>query len=400
MPELLAPVRDRVGLTATLQAGADAVYLGLDGLNMRQNSPGIVQTELPEVVRQAHDHGALAYVTLNTLVYDDDLEQLEILLDVAEHAAVDAIICWDPVVIQQCRARGLAIHISTQAGIANVAAARFYEQLGASRVVLARELNLEQIAHIKQNTNLEIETFVHGAMCVSVSGRCFLSQYLYGRSGNRGDCLQPCRRDFLLTDAETGDQLTVTPHALLSPKDLCTLGILDRLVAAGIDVFKIEGRSRAPEYGRAVVAAYRQALDAIAAGSYTPELADKLIADVQRVFNRGFSTGFYLGRPGAEAWSPSQGNQAQFRKSYVGDILNYYSKRQVGYASIVAQPLYVGDRIQIHGPTTGVEEFEIEELRGEDGDKIDYIERGRVTFPTPIVLRRSDKIYKIESQAK
>lgn len=395
MPELLAPVRDEVGLTAALAAGADAVYVGLGRFNMRVNSPGVAADDLGRWVARTHDHGARLYVTVNALIYDNELDALEGLLDAVVAAQADAVIAWDPAVLRRARARRLRVHLSTQAGVANADAARFYVDQGVSRIVLARELSLEQVAHIKRQVPVEIETFVHGAMCVAVSGRCLISQFLTGRSGNRGDCVQPCRRAYTVTDVETGDPLRIDRATVLSPRDLCTLGILDRLVAAGIDACKIEGRSRAPEYARTVVAAYRVALNAIAAGTYGPDLAAELTERVRDVYNRDFSTGFYLGRPGIEAWSPTDGNQARRRKVYVGKVLNYYARPRVAYVDVVAEPLARGDTIQVHGPTTGVVEMAVRELRTDEHGPIDRLERGAATLPVTARVRRQDQVFKI-----
>jgi putative protease len=394
MVELLSPVRDDVSLTAAIEAGADAVYFGLGRLNMRSNSRGFEPDQLPQIVQQAHDRDVKVYVTVNTIVYENEQTELDDLLTTIKSACADAVICWDPAVIQRCRELGLPFHISTQASVANSAAAKYYEALGAKCIVLARELTLEQIKEIKQKTRLKIEAFVHGAMCVSVSGRCFLSQFLACRSANRGECHQPCRRRYLVTDIETGDELDVGSEYVLSPKDLCTLPVIDKLMEAGIDVFKIEGRSRPPEYVKIVTAAYRRAIDAVNAGTFNKELVDDLMAEVSKVYNRGFSTGFLFGKPGPQDWADRGDNQAKRRKTYIGKVLNYFATPKIAYARI-STSLAVGDLVQIQGPTTGVVELKITELRTDKDGFIPQITKAAVTFPAEHRLRPNDQIYKI-----
>ncbi|MFW5746740.1 MAG: peptidase U32 family protein [Nanoarchaeota archaeon] len=396
MVELLAPVRDMISLTAAIEAGADAVYFGVGHLNMRINSKGIDPKELRQAVKKAHDNGCKVYVTVNAIIYDEEIEEMHHLLDCIKEADADAIICWDPSVIRAAKQRRIPFHISTQASISNKEALHFYEELGAERAVLARELSLKQIESIKAATQIEIEVFAHGAMCVSVSGRCFMSQFLHCRSANRGDCLQPCRREYQVIDKETGDALDLANGFIMSPKDLCTLPLLPEIISAGVDVLKIEGRSRSPEYIKTVVSAYRRALDAIASGSYDRHMADKLTAEVAKVYNRGFSTGFLMGRPGPESWTDAYGSKATQRKEYVGKVLNYYKKAQAAYIEVLSNPISVGDTIQIHGPTTGVVEMPIEELRNEEGQKIRTADRTTATLPCASHVRPNDAIFIIK----
>lgn len=398
MVELLAPVRDEVSFTAAMDAGADSVYFGLGTLNMRAASKGIEPHQLPAIVNRAHQRGVKVYITVNIIIYDNELSVLKSLLDKIADAKADAVICWDPAVIELCAEKGIPIHISTQANISNLSAVRFYEKLGARCVVLARELTLDQIKTIKSQTSLKIETFVHGAMCVSISGRCYLSQFLSCRSANRGECLQPCRRRYRITDLETAAELEVGSNYILSPKDLCALPILDKLIDAGIDVFKIEGRSRPPEYIKTTVSVYRRAIDAIEQGKFDEPLVEKLLAEVGRVYNRGFSRGFYLGRPGPQDWADRNDNHSQITKSYIGKVLNYYAKSKIAYIK-VCNPLAVGDTVQAHGPTTGVVEFQITQLKTDAGEFISQIDSGEVTFPVPADarLRSNDQIYKMTS---
>jgi len=395
MPELLAPVRDEISFTAAVDAGADAVYFGLGQLNMRVNSKGFDIETLPRIVRSAHAKKVKAYVTLNTIVYDEELGQVGRILEEIKDSKVDGVICWDPAVIQKARQMDLSVHISTQANVSNIEAACFYERLGAERIVPARELTLEQITSLKQNTKLEIEIFVHGAMCVSVSGRCFMSQFLAGRSANRGDCLQPCRGRYEITNTETNEKLELHNNYIMSPKDLCTLAVVDRLIATGVDAFKIEGRSRPPEYIRTVVRAYRKAIDAVQADTFDQQLVEQLTTEVATVYNRGFSTGFLFGKPTPQDWSDRYGSCSTRKKLYVGPILNYYKKKNVAYAKIVSHKLSTGDKIQIHGPTTGIVDLEITQLKSDEQNAIIEMKKGKVTFPCSTLLRRNDKIYKI-----
>lgn len=395
MVELLAPVRDEVSFTAAVEAGADAVYLGVGELNMRVRSKGIEPEKLGKIVQKAHRRKVKVYVTLNTIIYDEDLLRLEQLLAVVREAKADAVIGWDLAVVQQAKSLGIPIHISTLANISNSQAVRFYENLGVKRLVLARELSLEQIQQIKKNSPLEIEVFGHGALCVSISGRCFLSEHLFGRSANRGDCLQPCRREYTILDKETGDELSLGNHYILSPKDLCTLPILDQLIEAGIDSLKIEGRSRAPEYIQTVVRVYRQAIDAVADGRFNQEQVAGWVAEVRQVYNRGFSTGFLMGRPGPQDWNDRYGSRATRRKIHIGKILNYYKKTRIAYLQVESHPLAVGDVIQIHGPTTGIVECTIQEMRNEAQHSISAVEKGLVTFPCQRQVRKNDLVYKV-----
>ena len=395
MVELLSPVRDEVSFRAAVNAGADAVYFGLGSLNMRVNSRGIDIDSLPEIVRHAHKYNVKIYVTLNAIVYGEEIEMVDDLLAKCKKFGVDAVICWDPAVIELCRKHQLEIHISTQASVSNHFAANHYKAIGAERIVPARELTLDQITQLKNNTDIELEVFIHGAMCVSVSGRCFMSQFVHGRSANRGDCLQPCREHFSVTSTENQYDLTLGDGYVMSPKDLCALPILDKVIATGVDSLKIEGRSRSPEYIRMVVSVYRRAIDAIAAGTFGEELVNELMENLKRVYNRGFSTGFLFGKPAFTSWADRRNSQATEKKEYVGKMLNFYRKTNIAHCKIEALDLAVGDKIQVHGFKTGVIEMIIKEMRNEDGTDISHISRGNITFPSEHILRDSDLIYKI-----
>lgn len=393
IPKLAAPARDETALQAALHAGADAVYIGLEGLNMRLKAPGLPLGRLPEAVNRAHAAGAELFVTLNAIAYDHEMDLLNRLLDGVEAARADAVICWDPAVIQGARERNLAFHLSTQASVSNLAAARFWEGQGASAMVLARELDLSQIAHIKRHTQALIEVFCHGAMCLSVSGRCFLSLFLENRSGNRGECWQPCRREYTLIDDTRNKSLKIGPNYLLSPKDLCSLGFLEEIVAAGVDILKIEGRMRAPEYVSVITTAYRRALEAIGRGEYTCQLKQALIKEADTVFHRGFSAGFFLGRPASEGWSPRPDNQASEIKTLIGRVANYFRQAGAVMMENPAKAPAAGQTLLIQGPETGVVRLTIEELRH-------HPEADAFTFPCAQRVRRGDHVFLVEPRPR
>lgn len=423
-PEILAPAGDETCLAAALNAGADAVYLGLDVLNMRvRAAENFTRATLPAAAARVHDRGKKLYLTLNSIVFESELAAVEDLVGfVKPH--VDALIVGDWATIGICRRLGVPFHISTQMSCANSAAAAFYKSLGAKRVVLARECTLAEVADIVQKSGLEIEAFVHGAQCVAESGRCLLSHNAYGCSANRGECRQPCRREFVIqavnrwpgpedapvpaggipprvlgqgSPARSPASFVVTPHMLLSAKDLCSLPFIDKLMAAGIASFKIEGRARNPEYVATVVAAYRAAVDAVAAGTYTKALVDDLVADVSKVFHREFNFGLFFGRPGVDQFSDREDSIATTVKRQIGYVLDYFAKAGVAQVQVQDHPIAVGDTVQIHGPSTGVIETKIAALR-RDATPLDRAEKGAwVTFPCPRV-RANDRVFLIESR--
>src|SRR4030042_802507 len=294
-PELAAPAGDWKMLTAAIKSGANAVYFGIDKLNMRAKAENFKLVELPEIVNICKKNNVSTHLTLNTMVYEHELDELKNIITSAKEVGIDMIICWDMSVIKKCVEYNLPFCVSTQASISNSHAAGFYKKLGAKRIVLARECTLEQIIEIKKNTNIEIETFIHGAMCIAESGRCLLSHEVFGKSANRGECLQPCRREYSIVDIEEKHSLIIGESYVLSPTDLCTIDFIDKLIGAGIDAFKIEGRKRSPEYIAKVVAAYREALDLYFENKLSSEAKAGLIKKLSEVYNRGFSSGFYFG---------------------------------------------------------------------------------------------------------
>lgn len=396
-PEILAPAGDMTCLQAALDAGADAVYLGLEGFNMRQMATrNFTLATLPEAAERCRARGVKLYLTLNTLLFESDLPALDETLRAAR-PHIDAAIVADWAAVEACRRFGIPFHISTQMSCANAAAARFLKAQGASRVVLARECTLEEVAEIARTAGVEIETFVHGAVCVAVSGRCLLSHDAYGCSSNRGECHQPCRRQFLIQEVREGANadaaFTVTPHTVLSARDLCSLPFVDRLMAAGIASFKIEGRARNPEYVKAVVAAYRAAVAAVLDGSFSAALAQRLTDSCARVYHREFGCGLYHGRPGARQFTDTDENQATFKKLHVGVVLNYYPKARMAQVQIQDQPIAVGDALSIHGPTTGVLDLTVTALR-RDEEVCARAERGTwITFPCEQRVRVNDKVF-------
>jgi len=394
-PELLAPVGDFAMLRAAIQGGCNAIYFGIRGLNMRIRASNFSIRDLPEVVRICHENQIHAYLALNTIIYENELPQVKHILKKARENQIDAIIAWDLAVLRYAREFQLPVHLSTQASASNSAAIEMYAALGVSRLVLARECSLAQIRKIKSKVTAEIEVFIHGAMCVSESGRCFISQFLYGKSANRGECIQPCRREYEVVDKKSNEKLILGRDYVLSPKDLCTLPFIDKLIAAGIDAFKIEGRARSPEYVKTVVECYRQAIDAWFEDKLSDEFKAGLLHRLKTVYHRGFSSGFYLGKPINE-WADSAGSVATTRKEFVGVVQNYYKK--VGVADILIQAghLNIADKLLIIGPTTGVIEFVVNSIENLRHESVNWANQGElVGIKTPALVRRNDKVYKI-----
>ena len=408
-PEILAPAGDFTCLQAALDAGADAVYFGLGAFNMRARSGVNFKVEdLPEIARRC---GAVKrYLTLNAIMFEDETDAVEQTI-VAAKPHVDAFIVADWGVAELCRRHGVAFHFSTQMSTSNSAAVKFLASQGASRVVLARECTLSEVKRIVERSRpCEIECFVHGAQCVAESGRCFISHDVFGKSACRGECNQPCRRRFVikavdLYENDRGEpvhegktEFVVEPHTVLSARDLCSLGFVDRLMDAGIASFKIEGRARNAEYVKTTVTCYRRAVDAVLAGAYTPELVAELTAEVKKVFHREFSDGLYFGRPGANQFADSEDSLARTVKRHVGVVLDYYLKARIAQVKIQDHPISVGDTLQIHGPTTGVQELVVEGLR-RDEEVLTTGEKGTwVTMRAPR-CRVGDKVFFIESRA-
>lgn len=394
-PELLAPASNWAMLNAAINAGCNAVYLGTDSLNMRAKAKNFELDELKNVVNYCHSKNVDVHLTVNSIVYENELTLLDNILDKAKEAEVDFIICWDMAVIQKCNEKNLPFCISTQASVSNSAAANFYKNVGAKRIVLARECTIEMIEEIKKNSDIEIEVFVHGAMCLAVSGRCLLSHYSFGASANRGECIQPCRREYEIKDKDGETEFIIGEDYILSPKDLCTLDFIDRLIELEIDSFKIEGRKRSPEYIAKVVSTYRKAIDLYFEDKLTDEIKTELKKELSKVYNRGFSNGFYFGRPGAEDYAEKYGSVAVTKKIYVGKVLNYFKEPSVAHVKLEAGDLSVNDSIYIIGNSTGVVELQLNSMMKNDiqtnvGEKGDEI-----TFKCNEAVRPRDKVYKI-----
>ena len=397
-PEIVAPAGKRESFSAALDAKADAVYAGPEGYNMRAGAEPLDMNRIREMTLRAHDSGVKLYLALNTIVYDEEFADIARVLDKAVKIGVDAVIVWDTGVLSMVQKRGLTVHLSTQASVANSCSVSVYESLGVKRIVFARELSLKQIQQTirsvrQKGCQMEFECFVHGAMCVAVSGRCLTSQFLYGRSANRGDCVQPCRRSYRVIDKKTGNELVLDGHSILSARDLFTIDIMDRLMESGISAFKIEGRMRDALYVKTTVECYREARDAVLAGTFDAELADNLKDRLSRIFNRGFSTGFYLTRPDTEI-SVNEGNLASVVKQYAGKVLNYYPKAGAADILLEARGIAFGDTVLITGFTTGAVEFTAESIRSEENISISEAESGEIIgLATPEKVREGDNVF-------
>ncbi len=408
--EIMAPVGSREALAAALQAGADSIYFGIEALNMRAHSANhFTIRDLHEIAETCANHGVKSYLTVNTIIYDTDLELMQQICRAAKEAGISAVIASDVAVLSYCQEIGQEVHLSTQLNISNVEALRFYARF-ADVAVLARELNLEQVAHIHRAIEdeqicgpsgkpIRLEMFCHGALCMAVSGKCYLSLQNLGRSANRGECMQVCRRSFTVTDRETGMELDVDNKYIMSPKDLKTIGFMDKMVEAGVSVFKIEGRARAAEYVYTVVKCYKEALRAVLDGTFSPERVAEWNKQLATVFNRGFWDGYYLGQKMGE-WSKVYGSQATERKQYIGKGQKYFSRLGVGEFLLEAGGFQVGDKLLIVGPTTGAHYVTATDIHGDHGP-VQKAEKGmRVSIPVPEKTRPSDKLYLIVSSEK
>ncbi|MDD4804758.1 MAG: U32 family peptidase [Candidatus Pacebacteria bacterium] len=401
-PELLAPIQDYTSLTAAIENGADAVFFGIKGFNMRAGAKNFTVKDLSKIVKIAHKSNVKTYLAVNIIIYENEIKKVEEVLKKVKEAGIDAIICWDFSIIQIAKKLKIEIHISTQASIANSESAEFYRKIGAKRVVLARECSLEQIKEIKKHTKAEIEVFIHGAMCVSMSGRCFMSQFLYGKSANRGECLQPCRRKYLIKQIDGGQELELGEDYVLSPKDLCTIDFIEKILDLGVDCLKIEGRNRSPEYVANVTKAYRTIIDFIYSAKkhdkkFKEDLANLkvgLLEKLDNVYHRGNSSGFFLGKPINE-WAGCSGSQAKQKKVYIGKVTKYYSKIKVAEILVQNTRIKIGDNLIFQGPTTGSKEQEVISLEKEN-KQIKKAERGeRVALKIDFIVRKNDQIYVI-----
>lgn len=402
--ELLAPAGSRESLRAAIQAGADAVYFGAGKLNMRARSSRLFRVdELPAVVGLCHEQGVRAYLTLNVIVYDHELDEVHRIIDRAREAGIDAIIATDWAVITYARSVGMEVHLSTQVNISNIEAVSYFSGL-ADVMVLARELSLEQVKNLKRlmdernirgpsGNPVRLEIFVHGALCMAVSGKCYLSLHEMNASANRGECLQTCRKPYTVINRETGYELDVDHEYIMSPKDLMTIHFLNKILDAGVRVLKIEGRARGPEYVKTVTACYHEALDAYCQGDYSEENIRIWKKRLATVFNRGFWDGYYLGQRLGE-WSGRYGSRATMRKIRVGKVSNYYTKLRVVEVKLESGVLKNNEKVLFIGPTTGVVETTVQDLRVDDVPVKEASKGTICTFRVNEALRRSDQVYR------
>lgn len=402
----MAPVGSRESLAAAIQAGADSVYFGIGKLNMRAGSASAFTIDdLREIAATCNEHGIKTYLTVNTIIYGEDIPVMHEIVDAAHEAGISAVIASDVAVMTYCNSIGQEVHLSTQLNISNIEALRFYAQF-ADVVVLARELNMDQVAEIHRlaieknicgpsGQPIRIEMFCHGALCMAISGKCYLSLANAGRSANRGECIQICRRSYVVTDAETGNQLEIDNKYIMSPKDLKTVRFIDRMMEAGVRVFKIEGRARGPEYVYTVVRTYKEAIRSVLEGNFTNDKKDEWDRQLATVFNRGFWDGYYQGQTLGE-WNKNYGSNATERKVYIGKGVKYFSKLGVAEFTVEAADFKLGDKLLVTGPTTGVMYLEAKEIRLEL-DPVDHAPKGtHVSIPVPGKIRQSDKLFKIE----
>ena len=404
-PELLAPVGSFESLQAAINAGADSIYFGTEQLNMRAKSiNSFALSDLAEISTRCKEAGIKAYLTLNTVMYDHDIQLLRSILQEVKKVGIDAVIASDFAVIEMCNTMGVPLHVSTQANVSNIESVRFFSRF-ADVVVLARELTLRQVEAIVKEIRrkkitgvsgrlLEIEVFAHGALCMAVSGKCYLSLHAQNASANRGACTQVCRHPYKVTDLETGDELVVDNEYIMSPKDLCTIDILDQLLATGVDVLKIEGRGKSADYVDTVTRCYREAIEAVAQGIYTGERIKEWKERLATVYNRGFWEGYYLGRELGE-WTPQPGSAATEKKVYIGKSTKYYPKIGVSEFLIETGTVQKGDTVMIIGNKVGMLKEQLVEMKvnGEDGDSAT---RGdKLTFPFATKPSSGDKLYKI-----
>jgi len=403
--ELMAPAGNFESLQAAIDNGADSVYFGVEQLNMRARaSINFTLEDLPEIVRRCEAKQVRTYLTLNTIIYDHDLSIIKTLLDAGKSAGITAVIAMDQAVISYARQIQMEVHISTQINVTNIETVKFYA-LFADTMVMSRELSLRQVKKIVDQIEkeqikgpsgnlVEIEIFGHGALCMAVSGKCYLSLHSHNSSANRGACKQNCRKKYTVIDQESGFEIELDNEYMMSPKDLCTLDFLDEVIDTGVKVLKIEGRGRAPEYVAKVIKTYRSAIDSHYEGTFNKEKVQDWMTELEKVYNRGFWSGYYLGQKLGE-WSEANGSKATQKKVYIGKGVHFFPKTQIAEFKIEAYDLKVGDHVLITGPTTGVEEFELDEMMVNDLKSTKATKGDSVTIPLKFRIRNSDKLYKI-----
>ena len=403
--EIMAPVGSRESLAAAIQAGANSVYFGIGKLNMRSHSANhFTIDDLNEIAETCKAHGIQTYLTVNTVIYGEDITTMHEIIDAAKAANITAVIASDVAVMMYCRQVGVEVHLSTQLNISNIDALKFYAQF-ADVAVLARELNMDQVKEIheqilKQNIcgpkgePIRIEMFCHGAFCMAISGKCYMSLHDANRSANRGECVQICRRSYTVTDNETGNQLEIDNKYIMSPKDLKSVRFIDKMMDAGVRVFKIEGRARGPEYVHTVVSCYKEAIESVLDGTFTEEKKDKWDERLSTVFNRGFWDGYYQGQKMGE-WTKEYGNKATEKKVLIGKVMKYFSRLGVAEIAVEANTFAKGDKLLITGNTTGAMFLNADEIRY-DLKPVEVAEQGwRVSIPIPDKVRPNDKLFKL-----
>ena len=393
-PELVAPSGDWSSLHSAVDSGADAVYFGVKGINMRYGATNFDVLEIKKVMDFLHEEGKKGYLALNVFIYNNEVEKIKKILEEAKKSEVDAVILWDMAVLSMAKELGLKVHLSTQASVSNFEALKFYSAQGVERVVLARECSLEDIKKIisqisEKSVPCGIETFIHGAMCVSISGRCFLSHDSFSKSANRGECIQPCRREFTITDQDEECIYTLGEDYILSPKDLCTIKLIDQLILAGINAFKIEGRMRSPEYVKVVTSAYRRAIDAFSDGELDNKLKEELLDELENSFNRGFSDGFYFEK------ADDLGGKLQhgYEKIYLGEVIKFYKKIGVAEVLITNGSLAEGQQILVTGKKTPANFTKVDQMQI-DHKAVDSVAKGTaVGIKVPFDVRPKDKVF-------
>lgn len=403
MIEIMSPVGSFESLASAIQAGAGSVYFGLGKLNMRAGSTvNFTEDDLESIVSLCQEHGVKTYLAVNTIMYDTDIAEMHRIIDLAKQKHITAIIASDTAVLEYALKQGVEIHASTQLNISNIEAVKFFAKY-CDVMVLARELTLDKVSYIHQQIKeqnirgpkgelVRIEMFVHGALCMAVSGKCYLSLHELGRSANRGACLQVCRRAYTVKDRESNIELDVENEYIMSPKDLCTIGFIDKILAAGVEVLKIEGRARPPEYVKTVTQVYHEAVKAVEEGSFNAEKAEKWKDRLSEVFNRGFWDGYYLGQRLGE-WNNMHGSKAKYHKEFVGTVNNFFSRLSVAEIYINSGKISVGERVLIIGPTTGTIDMTISEIRFDDRKSDTAVKGDVISIPVPEKVRRSDKLY-------
>ena len=405
--EIMAPVGSRESLAAAIQAGADSIYFGIEKLNMRAHSASTFTIDdLREMAATCNEHGIKTYLTVNTIIYGEDIPLMHEIIDAAHEAGITAVIASDVAVMTYCNKVGEEVHLSTQLNISNIEALKFYARF-ADVVVLARELNMDQVADIYRQASeqnicgpsgrrIRIEMFCHGALCMAISGKCYLSLNNAGRSANRGECMQLCRRSYTVTDTDTGTQIEIDNKYIMSPKDLKTIRFIDRMMKSGVRVFKIEGRARGAEYVYTVIKCYKEAISSVLDGTFTDAKKDEWDQRLATVFNRGFWDGYYQGQTMGE-WNRNYGSCATEKKVYVGKGVKYFSRLGVAEFTVEASEFSVGDKLLITGPTTGVIYLDADEIRYDLGP-VNTARKGQhVSIPVPAKVRPSDKLFKLVS---